>query len=165
MRVTALALLLLASAAPVQMAAAQPMPGQVSLPAGPTAKVAPIPPARDVPYPGTIQITVDASDVTRGIFKIHERIPVSAAGDLILLYPEWVPGGHSPRNPIRQVTGITFTANGQPLEWVRDNLDVHAFHVKVPEGVQAVDANFQFVTATTGNQGRIVATPDMASIQ
>jgi predicted metalloprotease with PDZ domain len=165
MRVIALACLLLTSAAPAPMAAAQPAPGQTSLPAAPTSKVAPIPAARDVPYPGTIQITVDATDVTRGIFKVHQRIPVSAAGDFVLLYPEWVPGGHSPRNPIRQVTGIAFTAHGQPLKWVRDNLNVYAFHVKVPEGVTAVDANFQFVTATAKNQGRIVATPDMASIQ
>jgi predicted metalloprotease with PDZ domain len=160
MRLTALACLLLASAA-----TAQPTPGQMSLPTAPTSKVAPIPAARDVPYPGTIQITLDASDVTRGIYKIHERVPVPGPGDFVLLYPQWVPGGHSPRNAIRQVTGITFTANGQPLEWVRDNLDVYAFHVKVPEGVQAIDANFQFVTATAGNQGRILATPDMESIQ
>ena len=77
MRATALACLLLASAMPAQMAAAQPMPGQISLPAGPTNKTEAIPAARDVPYPGTIQITVDATDVTRGIFRIHERVPVT----------------------------------------------------------------------------------------
>ena len=165
MRVPALACVLLASAAAIQPATAQPVPGQVSLPAGPTPKVAAIPAARDVPYPGTVQITVDATDVTRGIFKVHERVPVTGPGDLVLLHPEWIPGGHNPRGDIRKVTGITFTANGKPLEWVRDSLDVHAFHVKVPEGVQAVDANFQYVTSTAPNQGRIVATPDMASIQ
>ena len=165
MRPTALACLLLASAAPLATASAQPAPGQQSLPAEPTAKVAPIPAARDVAFPGTIQLTVDASDVTRGIFKVHERVPVTAAGDLVLLYPQWLPGHHSPTGDIRKVTGITFSANGQPLKWVRDDVDVNAFHVTVPEGVTAVDANFDFVTATTGNQGRIVATPDMASIQ
>ncbi len=134
MRVIALACLLLASAVPVQTAAALPAPGQLSLPASPADKTEAIPAARDIPYPGTIQITVDATDVTRGIFRIHERVPVSGAGDLILLYPKWVPGGHNARNEIRKVTGITFTANGQPLEWVRDNLDVYAFRVKVPEG-------------------------------
>jgi predicted metalloprotease with PDZ domain len=160
MRVTALAWLLFASTA-----VAQPTAGQNSLPPAPVSKVAPIPAALDVPYPGTIQLTVDATDITRGIFKVHERIPVTGAGDLVLLYPQWLPGHHSPTGDIRKVTGITFTANGQPLEWVRDTLDVYAFHVKVPDGVQAVDANFDFVTATTVNQGRIVATPDMASIQ
>jgi predicted metalloprotease with PDZ domain len=165
MRASALACVLLASVAAIQPLHAAPVPGQVSLPAGPTSKVAAIPPARDVPFPGTVEITVDATDVTRGIFKVHERVPVSGAGDLVLLHPEWIPGGHNPRGDIRKVTGITFTANGKPLEWARDSLDVHAFHVKVPEGVQAVDANFQYVTSTAPNQGRIVATPDMASIQ
>jgi predicted metalloprotease with PDZ domain len=165
MRLIALASLLLASAAPLSLANAQPLPGQMSLPAGPTSKVAPIPAARDIPFPGTVQITVDATDVTRGIFKVHQRVPVTGPGDLVLLHPEWIPGGHNPRGDIRKVTGITFTANGQPLEWVRDTLDVHAFHVNVPAGVQAVDVNFDFVTPTNGNQGRILATPEMASIQ
>ncbi len=165
MRSIAFAALLLVSAAPAYTAFAQPAPGQVSLPAGPTSKVAAIPEARDIPYPGTIQLTVDARDVTRGIFKIHERVPVTGAGDLVLLYPEWLPGHHSATGEIRKVTGIRFTANGQPLEWTRDSLDVFAFHVKVPEGVQVVDATFDYVSSTAGNQGRIVATPEMASIQ
>ena len=43
-----------------------------------TPKIDTIPPARDVPYPGTIQLTVDATDVTRAIFRVHEHVPVSA---------------------------------------------------------------------------------------
>ncbi len=165
MRFAALFCVLLASAAPNSLAFAQPVSGQESRPAEPTSKTAAIPAARDVPYPGTIRLTVDASDVTRGIFKIHERVPVSGPGDLVLLYPQWLPGHHSPSGDIRKVTGIRFSANGQPLKWVRDDIDVYAFHVEVPDGVTAVDADFEFVTATTGNQGRIVATPDIASIQ
>ena len=165
MRTTALACFLLASVTPLASADAQSAPGQISLPAGPTSKVAAIPEARDIPYPGTIQLTVDATDVTRGIFKVHERVPVTGAGDLVLLYPEWLPGHHSGTGEIRKVTGIRFTANGQPLEWKRDPLDVFAFHVKVPAGVQAIDATFDYVSSTAGNQGRIVATPEMASIQ
>ncbi len=51
---------------------------------------------RDVAYPGTIQLTVDASDVTRAIFKVHEHVPVSGPGDFVMLYPKWLPGNHSP---------------------------------------------------------------------
>lgn len=160
MRALALACLLL-----VSTAAAQPMPGQTSLPPAATSKAAAIPAARDIPYPGTMEVTVDATDVGRGIFRIRQRIPVSGPGDLVMLYPEWIPGGHSPRGDIRKIAGIRFTASGRPLEWVRDSLDVHAFHVTVPEGVQTVDAEFQYLTSTAPNQGRIVATPDMASIQ
>ena len=48
---------------------------------------------------------------------------------------------------------------------MRDTLDVYAFHVAVPQGVSAIDVDFQYLSPTAGNQGRIVATPDLASIQ
>jgi hypothetical protein len=37
-----------------------------------------IPPPQDTPYPGTIDIHVDASDTRQGIFRVHETIPVQA---------------------------------------------------------------------------------------
>ncbi len=160
MRRIALALLLISSAAP---ALAQTSP-QNSRP-GPTAKVDTIPAARDIPYPGTIQLTVDASDVTRGIFKIRQHVPVPGAGDFVLLYPKWLPGNHAPSGQINKIAGFKATANGQELKWVRDTLDVYAFHINVPQGVTAIDVDYQYLSPTAGNQGRIVATPDMASIQ
>src|SRR5690348_7195236 len=49
-----------------------------------------IPAPKDIAYPGTIKLAVDATDTTRGIFRIHETIPVPAnTGDFILLYPQW----------------------------------------------------------------------------
>ena len=160
MRATALVCLFMASAAPAQI-----VPPTNSQPPAPTAKMAPIPDARDVPYPGTLQLTVDATDVTRGIFRIRERVPATGAGDLVLLYPKWIPGGHTPRGDIDKVAGFKFSANGQPLRWKRDTIDVTAFHVDVPAGITTVDVEFQYVTPTTVDQGRIVATPDLASIQ
>ncbi|MCH8616755.1 peptidase M61 [Sphingomonas sp. SM33] len=160
MRAVALVCFALASAA-----SAQTIPSLNSQPPAPTDKTAPIPAARDVPFPGTLQLTVDATDVTRGIFRIRERVPVTAAGDLVLLYPKWIPGGHTPRGDIAKVAGFKFSANGQPLEWKRDTIDVAAFHVNVPAGVTVVDVEFQYLTPTAANQGRIVATPDLASIQ
>src|SRR4051794_4060787 len=162
MRHAALACLLLASTAGA--AFAQIVPPHNSRPAA-TAKVDTIPPPRDVAYPGTIRLTVDVSDVTRGIFRIHEHVPVAAAGDLVMLYPKWIPGGHTPRGEINKITGFRATAKGRELSWVRDNLDVYGFHIAVPEGVSAIDLDYQYVSATDNSQGRIVATPDMASIQ
>jgi len=130
-----------------------------------TAKTDTIPAARDIAYPGTIQLTVDASDVTRGIFRVRERVPVAGAGDFVLLYPKWLPGHHSPSGQINKLTGFRATAGGRELPWARDTLDVYAFHVTVPKGVDSIDVEFQYVSPTDNNQGRIVATPDMASIQ
>ena len=162
MRRVALALIL--SSCLTGAAAAQLVPPLNSKPEA-YAKPVRVPEARDIPFPGTIQLTVDASDVTRGIFRIRERVPVTSAGDLVLLYPKWVPGGHSPRGDIKNVTGIRVTANGRPLKWVRDSRDVFAFHVDVPQGVKAVDVEFQYVSSTADNQGRTVMTPEMSSIQ
>src|SRR5215212_5043939 len=93
-------------------------------PAAASAKVDRIPSPRDVPYPGTIQLTVDATDVTRGIFRVHERVPVPGPGDFVMLYPKWIQGAHSPRGDIRKVAGLRVSANKRPLEWVRDDIDV-----------------------------------------
>jgi len=157
---TVLALLLISSAMP---ATAQ-TPPQNSKPQA-TAKVDTIALPRDMAYQGTIQLTVDASDVMRAIFKVHEHVPVSGAGDFVMLYPKWLPGNHSPTGQINKVAGFRATANGQELKWVRDDLDVYAFHIAVPQGVTAIDVDFQYVSPTASNQGRVVATPDLASIE
>ena len=162
MRRPALAVLLSSSLA--SAAAAQTVPPQNSKPVA-TPKIDAIPSAKDVPYPGTIQLTVDATDVTRAIFKVHEHVPVSGPGDFVLLYPKWLPGTHAPEGQINKIAGFRASAGGKDLGWVRDTLDVYAFHVDVPQGVSGIDVDFQYLSPTTGNQGRVVATPDMASIE
>jgi predicted metalloprotease with PDZ domain len=125
-----------------------------------------IPPAKDVPYPGgTIRLAVDATDVTRGIFSVKEVIPVADGGPLTLLLPKWLPGNHSPTGQIDKIAGIAFSVDGKTIPWVRDTVDVTAFHLDLPAGAKAVTATFQYLSPTAGNQGRIVATPDMLSLQ
>ena len=125
----------------------------------------PIAEPRHVPYAGVITLDVDASDVTRGIFRVRERIPVAQAGALTLLYPQWLPGKHAPRGAINLLSGIEMSAGGKPLEWRRDPINVYAFHVDVPTGTRALDLTFQFVSPTQTNQGRIVATREMLNLQ
>jgi predicted metalloprotease with PDZ domain len=124
-----------------------------------------IPPARDVAWPGVITLSVDASDVTRGIFQVTETIPVADAGPLTLLYPKWLPGNHSDSGPISQLAGLKINAGGRSLPWRRDPVDVYAFHVDVPKGKSSIEAQFQFLSATDEKQGRIVATPEMLNLQ
>ncbi|HEX5257424.1 MAG TPA: peptidase M61 [Sphingomicrobium sp.] len=162
MRRAALAVLL--SSLLGSAAIAQIVPPQNSKPE-PTAKIDTIPAPHDVAYPGTIQLTVDASDVTRAIFNVHEHVPVPGPGDFVMLYPKWLPGDHSPSGQINLVADFRATANGAELKWVRDTLDVYAFHIAVPPGVSAIDVDFQYLSPTAGNQGRVVATPDLASIE
>jgi predicted metalloprotease with PDZ domain len=124
-----------------------------------------IPAARDVAWPGVLTLSVDASDVTRGIFPINETIPVVAAGSLTLLYPKWLPGHHSDSGQISQLAGLKFNAGGHSLAWRRDPVDVFAFHIEIPEGTSNLEAQFQFLSPTDANQGRIVTTPEMLNLQ
>ncbi len=124
-----------------------------------------IPVARDVPWPGVITLSVDATDVTRGIFQMTENIPVNAAGPLTLLYPKWLPGNHSDSGQISQLAGIKFNAGGHLLPWHRDPVDVYAFHIDLPAGAPNIEAQFEFLAPTDVTQGRIVTTPEMLNLQ
>jgi predicted metalloprotease with PDZ domain len=108
-----------------------------------------VPPPQDTPYPGTIAIHVDAGDAAQGILRVHETIPVQP-GALTLLYPQWIPGDHSPTGPIAMLAGLTLSADGKPLAWTRDEYDVYAFHLDVPAGVSSIDAEFQYLSPRDG---------------
>ncbi len=125
----------------------------------------PTPAPRDVPYPGVIRLAVDATDLDHAVFRAHETIPVAKAGPLTLLYPQWLPGNHSPTGPIDKLAGLTISAGGKPLAWKRDPVDVYAFHVAVPAGVTAVDVDLQFLSPVSTKEGRVVMTPDMLRVQ
>ncbi len=72
----------------------------------PAPPAAPIVAPQDVDFPGVIQISVDATDTARGIFKVHETVPVPPGGNLVLLYPEWLPGAHAPAGPLDRLAGL-----------------------------------------------------------
>ena len=129
--------------------------------AAPTAIAAP----RDIPYAGTIRLTVDATDIDRHIFIVRESIPVRGGDSLVLFYPQWLPGNHSPTGRIDKLAGLTIRANGMPVEWRRDTVNVFAFHVAVPANVTALDAEFQYLSPVDTDEGRIVMTPEMLNLQ
>jgi predicted metalloprotease with PDZ domain len=95
---------------------------------------------------------------------VHETIP-AAAGPLTLLYPQWIPGNHSPTGPIDKMAGLIVKANGKVLAWTRDPLNVYAFHIDVPDGATAVDVEFQYLSPQDRTQGRVVMTPEMLNLQ
>lgn len=123
-----------------------------------------IPAPADVAWPGTLKLDVDATDIGRRIFRVREEIPV-APGPLTLLYPQWLPGNHAPRGPIDKLAGLVVRANGQPLAWKRDPVQVYAFHVDVPAGVSVLAVEFDFLSPQDPVQGRVVMTPDLLNLQ
>jgi predicted metalloprotease with PDZ domain len=142
---TCIALCLLTSTA----ALAQTSPGPQPVPLPP-----PIVAPEDKPFPGTISLMVDITNVNDRIFEVHETIPVQS-GEITLLYPEWLPGTHSPSNAVLNMAGLVVTANGQRIAWKRDPVDMYAFHIDVPQGVSALDVNFQFLGGMDSKRSRI----------
>ena len=126
--------------------------------------VAHIPVAQDVAYPGSITLKVDLSDLDRKIFTVHESIPVKP-GPLTLLYPEWLPGNHAPRGPIDGLTGLLISTGGHSVEWVRDPVNVYAFHLQVPAGAKQLELEFEYASPLVRDQGRTTVTPDMLGLQ
>lgn len=136
-------------------------------PALPTPKPqpAPIRSPRDVPYPGIIELAVDATDTDRGILQARLILPVAEAGPLTLLYPKWMPGYHSPQNPIELFAGLKIKAGDEVLDWRRDPVEVYAFHLDAPPGVTALEITYQFLSPTTSAQGDVIITHDLLNLQ
>jgi predicted metalloprotease with PDZ domain len=123
-----------------------------------------VPVPADQPYPGTMVLNVDATDLSQQIFRMHMTIPVKP-GPLTLLYPQWLPANHGPNGPITQLAGLKFTANGKPVAWTRDPLHVYAFHLTVPEGATTLEADYQYLSPLDTSQGRITMTDDILGVQ
>ncbi len=93
-----------------------------------------------------IQIHADLSDATKKIYHADLDIPVVATnGVMDLTTPEWIPGNHRPTGPAEDIVGVVFTADGKPLHWRRDDVDMYEFHVDVPQGVTTLHAHFDCI--------------------
>jgi predicted metalloprotease with PDZ domain len=98
-----------------------------------------------------IKITLDISDAPRKMLHAEMTIPVQP-GPLTLTFPQWIPGEHGPTGPIDNLAGLTFSANGQTIPWQRDPVNMFAFHLTVPAGVDTLNAKTDFLAtaAATG---------------
>lgn len=126
-----------------------------------------VPDAVDAPYPGgTMRLYIDATDVTRGVYRVTQTIPVvPGKGKLTVLMPQWLPGNHSPRGPLAELVDLEFFADGQKLSWKRDPVEVFAFHVDVPQGAKEVVAKFIHTSPLQSAEGRITMTQEMLNLQ
>ena len=118
----------------------------------------------DTPYVGTIALDVDLTDLDRRIMDVRETLPVKP-GALTLLYPRWLPGSHSPAGSVTRMAGLQITANGKPVAWTRDTLDVYAFHLHVPDGVSTLNIAFQHLSPVAPAAGRVVMTQEIIGLQ
>src|ERR1041385_3101315 len=95
--------------------------------------------------PVVIKVDVDASQAPRNVLHATIRIPVKP-GPFSFFYPKWIPGEHSPTGPINDVVGLKLTANGKPVSWTRDPVEMFAFRCDVPPGASELEVAFDDVS-------------------
>ena len=95
-------------------------------------------------------LVLDASRAADGIMEVRERIPATA-GSFTIVYPKWIPGEHGPTGPLNDLAALRVSADGAPLDWRRDPNDLYTFHVDVPAGTQAIDAEFDVLMNAPGD--------------
>jgi len=141
------------------------LPAQAAPPPQPVPLPPPVAAPQDKPFPGEITLAVDATDLDRHVFRMHETIPVPPGGPLTLILPKWLPGNHGPTEPVPDFAGLVVRAGGKTLAWTRDTVDMAAFHIDVPAGTPSVEAEFQFLSAVDSHDGRVVMTPNMVEVE
>jgi predicted metalloprotease with PDZ domain len=126
-------------------------------------------------YRGAISVAVDASQADARIFHARLLIPV-APGPLTLMYAKWVPGEHAPSGPVQDLTGLRFTAgHGEPnssaenqpaqaLPWRRDDVDMYAIHLEVPDHVDQLQVTLDYTSPVQTEQGFTAGTAATAQL-
>ncbi len=153
-------LLLAASVALASSAFAQKQPLPEPTPY-PPAIAAPV----DKPYIGPVRLSVDLTNNADRVANVHEDVPVEkGAKEMVLLYPQWIPGNHSPTGPISKLGGIVTTVDGKRVQWVRDRVNVYAFHIPLTPGAQTVGLDFQYLSPVKRSEGRIEISNEIADL-
>ena len=105
-----------------------------------------------------IRITADLSDAPRKLFHAEVDLPVRPGEHASFITPQWIPGEHGPNGPAASIVGVVFYANGNPVPWRRDDVNLYEFHLDVPTGVTTIHAHLDCIVA-----GRI--TREMAVLE
>ncbi len=148
-----------ACAAAMSLAAAAQSPGPSAM-----APITPIALPTDRAYPGEIHLDVNATDVGRHIVHVHETL-TGVAPDTVLFFPKWLPGTHAPEGPIERLAGLTITANGGPVTWTRDPVDVYAFRVHPAPGVTTLDMHFDYLSPPNRDVGPAEMSPNVLIVE
>jgi len=96
-----------------------------------------------------ITLDVDARQAAQKLFHAQLTFPVHP-GPLTLVYPKWIPGEHAPTGPVVDIAGLKISADGQPIAWHRDAVEMYAFHLDVPERTDTLDVSFDYLSPPDG---------------
>ena len=114
-------------------------------------------------FAAPIVLQVDATEAPRKIYHAELHIP-AVPGPLTLFYPKWIPGDHAPSGPINDLAGLHISANGQPLSWQRDSIELFAFHIDVPQAASSVDVKLDFLSAADADGSNSVSSTSELAI-
>ena len=106
----------------------------------------------------SLTVDVDATDAARNVLHVRETMS-ARAGEYKLFYPKWIPGEHAPTGPLNNMVNLFFTADGKPLAWRRDDVEMFEFYVTIPSGAKQLEIAFddvsQAATTMSANLARI----------
>ncbi|MES2220906.1 MAG: peptidase M61, partial [Acidobacteriota bacterium] len=120
----------------------------------------------DKPYASPIDLTVDLTNIVDRVERVHENIPVEPdEKEMVLLYPEWLPGHHEPAGPLESLGGIVTTVDGKRVQWVRDSVNMYAFHVPLTAGAKTVGLDFNYLSPIKPSAGRIEISDAIADLE
>jgi predicted metalloprotease with PDZ domain len=110
-----------------------------------------------------VRMSVDLREAAQHIFHAKLSFPVKP-GPLTLVYPKWIQGEHSPTGPIIDLTGLKMSAAGKEVAWRRDDIDMFAFHVNVPEGASTLEVSLDYLSPAeaSGSRERPASTAKIA---
>ena len=109
-----------------------------------------------------IDLQADLTEAPRGLIRAKLTIPVKP-GPLTLVYPQWIPGYHSPIGPVTDIAGLKFTTSGKPVTWHRDLVDMYAVKLDIPAGATRLEAELEYL-APTGGSGNDPSTSSQLTI-
>ena len=111
-----------------------------------------------------ILIDVDASEITRKLVHTTMEIPCKP-GAMRLWYPKWIPGTHGPKGRVEDVGGLRIeTAEGTPIPWKRDEVELHCFVVKVPDGTSSVRVKLDTICESSSVEAAGIYTAGNSSL-
>jgi predicted metalloprotease with PDZ domain len=99
--------------------------------------------------PATV-IEVDARELPRRLIHTTLDIPCQP-GLLRLWYPKWFPGSHGPYGRVQDVAGLRVeTPTGTVIPWTRDDVEMHCFLLRVPDGTTTVRVKLDTICEAAG---------------
>jgi predicted metalloprotease with PDZ domain len=96
-----------------------------------------------------ITVRVDAHDVARN--RVHTDLAIAVKpGPLTLAFAKWIPGEHAPNGALDTLIGLEIKANGTPVAWSRDPLNLFLLRLVVPAGADHLDVAIESGLPTEG---------------